>query len=151
MSRLHVNESRHVGLPSSVAVGCSVLQCVRDLISWSAHTATHCNTLQHTSTHTLQHTASSHDPNNVCARLHLVISTHCNTLQHTATHCNTRLWVTILITYVRDFISTSLKTDDHRLVGSLKLKVSLIEYSLFYRALLQKRPIILRSLRIVGG
>jgi len=49
----------------------------------SQHTATpyfedtHCNTLQHTSTHathcnTLQHTA-----------------THCNTLQHTATHCNT--------------------------------------------------------------
>jgi len=37
------------------------------------HTATHCNTLQHTATHcnTLQHTA-----------------THCNTLQHTATHCN---------------------------------------------------------------
>jgi len=42
------------------------------------HTATHCNTLQHTATqmqhtrNTLQHTA-----------------THCNTLQHTATHCNT--------------------------------------------------------------
>ena len=35
------------------------------------HTATHCNTLQHTAI-TLQHTA-----------------THCNTLQHTATHCNT--------------------------------------------------------------
>jgi len=53
------------------------------------HTATHCNTLQHTATpgprlvfncgrqdtlqHLLQHTA-----------------THCNTLQHTATHCNTQ-------------------------------------------------------------
>jgi len=33
-----------------------------------------------------------------------------------------------------------------RLVGSLKLQVSFAEYSLFYRALLQKRPIILRSL-----
>ena len=33
-----------------------------------------------------------------------------------------------------------------RLVGSLKLHVSFAEYSLFYRALLQKRPIILRSL-----
>ena len=35
-----------------------------------------------------------------------------------------------------------------RLVGSLKLKVSFAECSLFYRALLQKRPIILRSLLI---
>ena len=31
-----------------------------------------------------------------------------------------------------------------RLVGSLKLQVSFAEYSLFYRALLQKRSIILR-------
>ena len=36
-----------------------------------------------------------------------------------------------------------------RLVGSLKSEVSLAEYSLFYRALLQKRPIIWRSLLIV--
>ena len=34
------------------------------------------------------------------------------------------------------------------LVGSLKLQVSFAEYSLFYIALLQKRPIILRSLLI---
>ena len=33
-----------------------------------------------------------------------------------------------------------------RLVGSLKLQVSFAEYRLFYRALLQKRPIIQRSL-----
>ena len=37
-----------------------------------------------------------------------------------------------------------------RLVGSLKLYVSLAEYSLFYRALLQKRSIILRSVLIVA-
>jgi len=37
-----------------------------------------------------------------------------------------------------------------RLVGSLKLQVSFAEYSLFYRALLQKRPVILRSLLIVS-
>jgi len=37
-----------------------------------------------------------------------------------------------------------------RLVGSLKWYFSFAEYSLFYRALLQKRPIILRSLRIVA-
>ena len=35
-----------------------------------------------------------------------------------------------------------------RLVGSLKIYVSFAEYCLFYRALLQKRPIILRSLLI---
>ena len=37
-----------------------------------------------------------------------------------------------------------------RLVGSLKLQVSFAEYHLFYRALLQKRPILWRSLPIVG-
>ena len=37
-----------------------------------------------------------------------------------------------------------------RLVGSFKLQVSFAEYSLFYRALLQKRHIILRSLLIVA-
>ena len=35
-------------------------------------------------------------------------------------------------------------------VGSMKLQVSLAEYHLFYRALLQKRPIILQSLLIVA-
>jgi len=37
-----------------------------------------------------------------------------------------------------------------RLVGSLKLQVSFAEYRLFYRALLQKRPTILRRLLIVA-
>ena len=37
-----------------------------------------------------------------------------------------------------------------RLVGSLKLWVSFAEYSLFYRALLQKRPLISRSLLIIA-
>jgi len=37
-----------------------------------------------------------------------------------------------------------------RLVGSLKLQVSFAEYSLFYRALLQQRPIIWRGLLIVA-
>ena len=37
-----------------------------------------------------------------------------------------------------------------RLVGSLKLHVSFAEYCLFHRALLQKRPITLRSLLIVA-
>jgi len=37
-----------------------------------------------------------------------------------------------------------------RVAGSLKSQVSFAEYSLFYRALLQKRLIILRSLLIVA-
>ena len=38
-----------------------------------------------------------------------------------------------------------------RLVGSLNVQVSFAEYSLFHRAFLQKRPITLRSLRIVAN
>jgi len=37
-----------------------------------------------------------------------------------------------------------------RLIGSLQLWVSFVAYCLFYRALLQKRPLILRSLLIVA-
>ena len=37
-----------------------------------------------------------------------------------------------------------------RLVGSIKSQVSFAEYSLFYRALLQKKPIISRSLLIIA-
>jgi len=37
-----------------------------------------------------------------------------------------------------------------RWVGSWNLKVSSVEYSLFYRALLQKRPVLLRSLLVVA-
>ena len=44
----------------------------------------------------------------------------------------------------------TLNTGWLRLVGSLKLYVSSVKYSLFYRALLQKRPVILRSLLIVA-
>jgi len=58
-----------------------------DLPLWCLqHTATHCNTLDHTTTHSrnaLQHTAT------YCDTLQHT-ATHCNTLQHTATHsCNT--------------------------------------------------------------
>jgi len=37
-----------------------------------------------------------------------------------------------------------------RLVGSIKLQVSFAEYSLFYRALLRKRPVILSILLTVA-
>jgi len=61
-------------------------------------------------------------------------ATHCNTLQHTATHCNTM--------QQRERLTLLIDMGWLRLVGSLKLYVSFAEYGLFYRALLQKRPII---------
>jgi len=53
--------------------------------------ATHCNTLYHTATHcnTLQHTAL---PSGCPA-------THCTTLYHTATHCNTLQHTATLVDY----------------------------------------------------
>jgi len=85
-----------------------------------ARTATHYNTLQHT-------------------------ATHCNTLQHTATHCNTLQCATHDIAQV--FMCD---VGWLWLVGSFKLYVSFAGFRLFYRALLQKRPILLRSLLIVA-
>jgi len=84
------------------------MACIQPLHS-SAHTATHCSTLQHTSTHfnALQHTPThvllqmKRSASAACSvRWHLLscktsvltlqhTATHCNTLQHTATHCNT--------------------------------------------------------------
>ena len=46
------------------------------------------------------------------------------------------------------FVLTTLTMGWLRLVGSLELYFSFAEYSLLYRALLQKRPVILRSLLI---
>jgi len=55
------------------------------------HTATHCNTLQHTRCNTLQHAAIC--CNTVQHTLQLTafarVTAPCNTLQHTATYCNT--------------------------------------------------------------
>jgi len=62
------------------------------------HTATHCNTLQHTLQHTVTHTAThcntlQHTPQHTAhtSRIHQKrwTATHCNTLQHTEKHCNT--------------------------------------------------------------
>jgi len=81
--------------------------------------------------------------------------THCNT--HCCTHCNT---------HCNTHCDTCCNTADMsfsklsyivmscmgwlRVLGSIKLHVSFAEYSLVYRALLQKKPIILRSLLIVA-
>jgi len=109
--------------------------------------ATHCNTLQHTATHcnTLQHTATHCNTLHCCLPsndLYWYPATHCTTLHHTATHCNTLQHT--------DIQKRVPPMGWLRLVGSLQLQVAFAEYSLFYRALLQKRPIILRRLLIVA-
>jgi len=139
------------------------------------HTATRCNTLQHAATHcnmlqrhcnTLQH-------------IHTHTHTHHNTLQHsvthsitlhrtatrvtlstpsmctlcqTATHCNTLQSTATRVTSSMPKLSTGASATMTwlRVVGSFKLSVSFAGYSLFCRALLQKRPVILRSLLIVA-
>jgi len=57
-------------------------------------------------------------------------------------------WVGVAIWWVS--VEESTHMGWLRLVGSLKLQVSLAEYHLFCRDLLQKRPISLRSLLIVA-
>ena len=58
--------------------------CQECVSSTLQHTATHCNTLQPTATHTLAQWDTCQT--RLMTKSH---STHCNTLQHTATHCNT--------------------------------------------------------------
>jgi len=70
---------------------------------------------------------------------------HCNTPQHTAIYRVYRF-----VQYMHSHSHSNTHMGWLRLVGSSKLYVSLAEYSLFYRALFQKRPILLGSLLIVA-
>jgi len=136
-----------------------LLRCVALCCSMLQHTATYCNTMQHTS--------SSDD-----LRGRTSCGPYCNILQHTATHCNTlHLQMTYEEQHRVDTMFFHAFNPKHlricigyhapkefllhhmgwlRLVGSLKLQVSFAEHHLFDRALLQKRPVILRSLLIVA-
>jgi len=90
--------------------------------------------------------SSAGEPSSMCCLLFaaLVLGTHCNALQRTATHCNTlqanpppcAVWL------CRSYHEEST-------IRRLLKMIGLAEYRLFYRALLQKRPIIL-SLLIVA-
>ena len=86
----------------------------------------HYKILWHTVAHgnTLQRTHLTSDATHICIMSHI-----CNVTQYSAMLDFRRVHMGWL-----------------RLVGPLKLQVSFAEYRLFYRALLQKRPIILRSL-----
>ena len=120
------------------------------------HTATHCNTLQHTATHcnalqhathcnTLQHTTTT------ALSMPAVLSTPNNTLQHTSTlyntHCNTHC-----NTQCNTHCNGGVQTIHFgvRVWKSVRQCRTLFSERI-HRALLQKRPIILRSLLIVAN
>jgi len=110
--------------------------CLISPVSHEKCTATHCNTLQHTATHcnTLQHTLTdqSYLPMWLCAfektfffitKMHSVFNSWMKSSQVK--------WSLTLICHILPL-----------LIGSIKLQVSFAKYFLFYKALLQKRPII---------
>jgi len=78
---------QHTATHCNTLLAVIVLRCDRlDIL-------THCNTLQHTATHSCSHTATHcntlrHTATHSCNALML---THCNTLQHTATNSLQRL------------------------------------------------------------
>jgi len=112
------------GLLQCVAVCCSVLQCV----------AVSCQRVARDNRRQQETTRETNEGLLQC------VSVCCSVLQCVAVCCSERTSMTALQEFGMGWL---------RLVGSLKLQVSFAEYSLFYRALLPKRPIILRSLLIV--
>jgi len=105
------------------------------------HTVTHCYTLKHPSTATID---ASRSAGELCTELKTLqhTATLCNALQilhHTASHCNTLQHCNTATGAIMEW---------QWLVYSFKIYVSFAEYGLFYKALLQKRPMFLRSLLI---
>ena len=124
----------------------------------SEHTAAHCSTPQHTAAHcsTLQHTATHYTTL-------LQTATHCSTLQFTATHCNIqyRQWYAGAEDcrqhalgngegeHARNWCPRE-KSQNKMACGVWMSHSTHMNISLFCRALLQKRPILTRSLLIVA-
>jgi len=117
----------------------------------SAHSRTHPLSLAHSPTRLLAHALAN-------ASVHAL--THAHTpaypFMHAPAHSFEALCMRTLFrlqTEIHDMHNMT-HTYTHigclQLVGSLKLQVAFAECSLFYRALVQKRTIILRSLLIVG-
>jgi len=104
---------------------------------------THVLPLSHTHTqiHTHTHTPSSRG----IVRPHTTL-THTHKYTHTHTH-QVLGW---LLEHTPPSTPHLYEMRWLRLAGYLNLQVSFAEYRLFYRALLQKSPILLRSLRIVA-
>jgi len=102
----------------------------------------------------IQHVTHAHTHDNTWRRLYNTSDMPYNTWNTHHNTWNMHYYVCITVynkkyTHDNTWYSTS-NMGWLRLVGSLKLQVSFAEYRLFYRALLQKRPIILRSLLMVA-
>ena len=151
-THLHVRVHTHVRFLSRLPTYCAEQRGAASC-NTQQHTAPHCNRLQHTAAHCNNTTTPAH-----CAEQRDAAScntpqrtaTHCNALQHTAAYYNTLQHITTLLQHQPIMKEKMPLMPLARLVGSLKLQVSFAEYSLFYRALLQKRRIILRSLLMVA-
>jgi len=151
---------------------CNTLQHAVTHGNTRQHTATHgsthgstctltcCNTLQHTATHsnTLQHT-DPHIYSLAQVPKKGAFTTWNEGLARTGVCVHVRVCVCIYTSGVHTrnghdetgfTTSCSSRMGWLRYLGSLKLYVSFAEYHLFNRALLQKTPIILRSLLIVA-
>jgi len=139
-----------------IAVCCHILQCVATYCSVLPHIAVCCSMLQCVAAccSVLQHVA-------VCSRMLQCVAACCSVLQHVAACCSILQYVAgchSTLQYARSTYvyicalqgGAELAMGWLRFVGSLKRNISFAEHSLFYRALLQKRPIILRSLLIVA-
>jgi len=134
----------------------------------ATHTATHCNTLQHPATkhHTLFHMTLPGTGSESC---HTV--TYCNALLHPATHCNCVAGCNSLLQYLQRTITscnTHCNTLQHpatkhhtlfhvTLPGTGRESCHTVTYCISFAKepykrdyILQKRPIILRSLLIVA-
>jgi len=81
-------------------------------------------------------------------RISICIPMTISSLIFAGTGCNTHKRLLITLSY--ECILHSPHMGWLRSVGSIRLQVSFAEYRLFYRALLQKRPIILSILLIVA-
>ena len=93
----------------------------------------------------------------ICIYIHMYTYIHVHILLCAHIYMYTQLYIYIYIyirtriyMYTYSYVHTSTCMGWLRLVGSLQLLVSFVEYCLFYRALLQKRHMILRSLPIVA-
>ena len=98
---------------------------------------------EHTYTSGHEHTYTRIVPVYVCSSIYIYIYTPTSVCVFTRGHEHTYTHIILVGKVLRLYVW---HTRWLQLVGSLKLYVSFAEYSLFYRALSQKRPILLRSL-----
>jgi len=132
------------------AVWCSVLQCVAVCCSALQYVAVCCSMLQCVAVccSVLQCVVVGTRRRRLRSRIRLWCVAVCyiscrSVLQHScAALVDTGCWGVLQLTSAMKFLRMDPGMGWLRLVGSIKLQVSFAEYSLFYRAFLQKRPII---------